>query len=339
MDATSLLVTYASAIRKSVAAKDNNAFWPAGIPMLSYPCAHITVRELRSALARGAKLAGTSLNPTAVLCLLLYLTHGLRRLGADEAERGGFAELLLQHVASSRSGELVPGRSLCLSSWRSLPGVRSLSEPNYALADPRYVLESFRLGAQAWALGECAFFFCHRLLTERHGMYQVHHSRFVSCRHITNLDLCQVWPELDAVDEFPLCIAVWSFYPPSGVEKFSYDLFANPVFSIDPRKDCLGAAVWAEYRGRDSRQLELDELRHLRLVLEARTKQVLALVANASARRLAVAMADVMCGVIRRVLGIRDFPRVDTELVMGPFDYRVEGTESELGRYYDLRCD
>lgn len=307
--------------------------------MLSYPYAHIAVRELRSALACGAKPAETSLNPTAVLCLLLYLTHGLRRLGADEAERGGLAELLLQHVASSRSGELAPGRSLCLSSWRSLPGGHRLAEPDFAFAEQRYVLESFRLGAQAWALGECAFFFCHRLLTERHGMYQVHRSRLVSCRHVTNLDLCQVWPELDAVDELPLRIAVWSFYTPFGAEKFSYDFFANPVFSIDPRKDCLGAAVWAEYRGRGSRQLELDEIRHLRLTLEARAKQVLALVANASTRRLVVAMADVMRGVITQVLGIREFTRMDTELVIGPFDYRVEGTEFELGRYYDLRCD
>src|SRR5207248_1546634 len=143
-------------------------------------------------------------HPTAALCFLLYLTHGIRRVYVPRETRVAVAEHILSHVIESRSLELVPRGPLRLKLWRLLPGAATIGTSGEVVTDRAFVLETCRLGAQAWALGESAFFFSHRLLTERHGPYEIGDDLMASCRHIGNLDLLyRVWPGLRITGDLP----------------------------------------------------------------------------------------------------------------------------------------
>jgi hypothetical protein len=335
-----VMEVYGREISRSVIAKDNNAFWPAGIPALSYPSAHLVTAGLSAALGSGMTPLRSSSNPTAVLCLLLYLTHGFRRLGFTPEQCRAIAFPLLEHVRMSRGGTLVPEHALLLPSWRSLPGGNALDLMDAVEERYSHVVESFQLGAQAWALGESAFFFNHRLLTERHGLYSVGPGRLFSCRNIANLDLCEVWPEVQVPDGLPDQVAVWSSFPPAMATRFSYDLFANSTFLMNPRTDCLGSAVWVKHAGeRTAERLTTAQVRDLRVAIAELTRRVLAVVRHARVERLAKAMADIMGSVVTRVLGMSGCAAVAAADISGPYDRRVSGDATLLSRYYDLRCD
>jgi hypothetical protein len=319
-------------MQASLAVKDNNAFWPRGIPALSFPSSRLLLDSLRNPKSS----AQSSLNPTSVLCLYLYLIHGIRRVQWGRDERLRLAENLLGHVAVSRGGSLLPSGPIRLRDWMDLLGAQEVVAGVFRPAR-EHIAQTFLLGGQAFALGEAAYFFCHRLLTERHGPYLVSADLAVSCRHVVNLDLCNVWPEVARPADLPEEVAIWSFYDARFRPVFSYDMFANPVFSFDPQTDCIGSAVYARYAETGRIRLSTPEITALRRRFEALTREVLKRIEGASDRRLAEAMRSTMVGVAERVLQVTPDPEVTAEPLEPPFDFRVDAPPSRLIDYYDLR--
>jgi hypothetical protein len=338
MDLDAALQDYREGMAASVAVKDNNAFWPRGIPALSYPSAHLAAADLLGQMADGVPAQAT-LHPTSVLCLLLYLTHGIRRARMPAPDRLKLARELLRFVIVSRSGQLRPTGPILLRRWLDLPGAAAIL--GGARRDqPGYVSACFQLGGQGFALGESAFFFAHRFLTERHGPYQVADNLFTSCRHIRNLDACRdVWPEVATADTELTDIAIWTFIETRQALTFTYDMWGNPVFMIDPLRDCRGAAAYARLRSGDCVLLDPPEIAAWQRKLARMTSDVLKAVANASEKRLAEAMRSIMAAIIMRELGIATYSTAVSASPEPPHDFRVSGPPRWLADYYDWRAD
>lgn len=328
-----LLSEYAEAITRSVASKDNNGFWPVGIPLLSYPSAH---RALAVLMATPGRWRTTSLNPTAVLCLMLYLTHGVRRTEAPRDLHLRLARSLLEHVAASRGRQLVPEGAMRLVGWRDIVGAAEANHAWDSTTDTAVVVEAFQLGAQLWALGEAAYFFCHRLLTERHGPYPLPDGSGLLCRHAANLDVWTVWPEVSVDRTLPSEIAIWSTVRPQAVRTFGYDLFGNSVFALNPQRDCRSAEVFVA-AGNTVHKLAVWEIRELRSRLAAVTERVVAVIDGADVARLAQATSDTMRLVCQRILHLSVGHEWPTD-VEAPFTFAVRGSREELSAYYDWRC-
>jgi hypothetical protein len=205
-------------------------------------------------------------------------------------------------------------------------------------ADSQYVRECLRLSGQLFALGEAAYFFSHRLLSERHGPYEIDDQVAVSCRHAVNLDTSRVWPEVPLMDELPKQVCVWTFYGTSVARTFRYDMFANPIFYIDPVMDCIGAAAFSMRREfGDEILLDKAGVSDLRSKLSLLTEHIIGIVGTASERRLAEAMRSIMWEVCDHILGSPLGHISRSEQIRGPFDFRVEGSFAKLVDYYDWR--
>jgi hypothetical protein len=197
------------------------------------------------------------------------------------------------------------------------------------------VVEAFQLGAQLWALGEAAYFFCHRLLTERHGPYPLPDGSGLLCRHAANLDVWTIWPEVPPDPALPSRVAIWSTIGERPARTFSYDLFGNPVFSLNPL-DCRSADVFLAGPAGSVHRPTGAEIRELRIRLTALTERVVEVVDRADPIRLAQATSDTMRLVVQRVLAAS--PDVEwPATVEAPFDFAVRGGVEELGAYYDWR--
>ncbi|WP_433186841.1 hypothetical protein [Actinoallomurus sp. CA-150999] len=332
MAVADLLADFREGMQASLAVKDNNGFWPRGIPALSFPSSHVLLDSLRSPKCS----AESSLNPTSVLCLYLYLIHGVRRVQWQRDDRLRLAETLLGHVAVSRGGSLLPTGPIHLRDWKSLVGGQDVLAGIFR-SDKDHLAQTFLLGGQAFALGEAVYFFCHRLLTERHGPYEISPDLAVSCRHIVNLDLCDVWPEVPRPPDMPEEVTLWSFYDARTRPVFSYDMFANPVFSFDPLTDCIGSVVYARYADAGRVRLNTREIMALRSRFEALTRAVLDRIDEASDRRLAEAMRSTMIGVAERVLKVVPGAAAKAGPLEPPFDFKIDSPLPRLVEYYDLR--
>jgi hypothetical protein len=327
-----LLDVYRHSIAISVTAKDNNAFWPRGIPALSYPSSWILVGQLQNS----GLWNPTSLNPTAALCLYLYATHGIRRARLPIDERVTLARKILEHVVRSRSGELVPAGSFNLSGWQSLAGSAAILS-GARRTDFEYIRQCHLLGGELFALAEASYFFCHRLMTERHGPYRVNETLSVSCRHAVNLNPSRVWPELGSVPPLPSQLTIWTLYDTDLAGEFSYDLFANAIFCLDPFSSCRGLLAFAVEPDGAEVILSLRDVRNLRSTVVALTRKITEIVRRATELRLAEAMYDTMRQVAIRVLGHPERQLGGRIQLASPFDFRVTGSSEEIIAYYDWR--
>jgi hypothetical protein len=333
---TTAFQEYREGMAASLAVKDNNAFWPRGIPALSYPSAHHVLERFRDLPATATMRAG--LNPTSVLCLMLYLTHGVRRAGWPSRDRLPVADMLLHHVIESRSGTLRPAGPILLRRWRELPGADHILAGNRN-TESGYVSECFRLAGQAFALGETAFFFAHRLLTERHGPYPVADGLFVSCRHIRHLTAAEtVWPEAHIPPIPDAEIAIWTFFDADAADGFTFDMWGNPVFALDPARDCLGAAVYLSSGESGCSLLRTAQLTDLRARFADQARHILGLVKEATEARLAEAMESIMLAVADLELDVGTRAAVRDQRLRPPFGFRVDGPVNWLADYYDWRC-
>jgi hypothetical protein len=121
-------------------------------------------------------------------------------------------------------------------------------------------------------------------------------------------------------------------------QEFRYDLFANPVFSVNPAKDCLGAAVWGSSNG-NPELFDFAQITDLRKKLAILTDRILSLVQNSTAERLAQATRSTMIGIARNVLKFSVSDELALAPLHPPFDFRVTVPQERLADYYDWRSD
>jgi hypothetical protein len=323
------LGAYAEAMEWVLAHKDFNAFWPVGLPSAGTAMGDQLITFVEGLLDARPTEGLRVPNPTAVLILLFFSTYGIRVSKWPRHRRLAYASGLLGIVSNSKSSPVVDryGR--------------------HALQDQPPEVTAWSVGALAsvntfaalsWACAECLFFCNHRVGTERHGPYRSSRGHHVMVRSIFDLAPRALWPEIDRWPVFPQRVDLVVEYPASYSAPF--DLFANPLFEFDINAIATRTAVLATASDGAApfAIVDFDEIDGWNEALRATIGQVAAAVRSMTVSERIQRLHQIMLYACQGIFGApADLTPHDHR--PGPLGHAVDGPQSELRRYYDLRQD
>lgn len=224
---------FISKLRWVLERKDFNEFWPVGIPTAGINCAKDLIIYLDQPLTSAAEDNSFNYeNPTSLLLVYLYCIYGLRELAWDKDKRIDFTKKIFTIINRSKKTGLTNSNGKYLLNkfitfnFQTIPWVTK-SEENFA----EYTKLIHNLGGTLWAFGEAAYYFNHRIATERHGPYRYQSlDKMILIRSAFNLNPTDLWGNKILQSVQPTSIYIYGCYNLLPVE---FDLFSNPIFQFD----------------------------------------------------------------------------------------------------------